>query len=64
MKIIEIIVSPDGQTRVETKGYLGRECRQASRFLEAALGKRIGEQLTGKFHQVSAEQTGRTYQQG
>ena len=33
MKIIEIIVSPSGQTRVETKGFAGAECRQASEFV-------------------------------
>ena len=38
MKLIEVIVSPTGQTRVETKGYAGAECRQASQFLEQALG--------------------------
>ena len=43
MKTIEIIVSPTGQTRVETKGFAGGECRQASEFLEKALGRRTGE---------------------
>ena len=40
MKIIEIVVSPAGQTQVETKGFAGAECRQASEFLEQALGRR------------------------
>ena len=51
MKTIEIVVSPQGQTRVETKGFAGNECQQASKFIEQALGKRIGEQLTAEFHQ-------------
>ncbi|MCH8149830.1 MAG: DUF2997 domain-containing protein, partial [Planctomycetes bacterium] len=38
MKTIEIIISPSGQSRVETKGYSGSKCQEASRFLEAALG--------------------------
>lgn len=50
MKTIEIIVSPKGETRVETKGFAGSACREASRFLESALGQRTGEQLTGEFH--------------
>jgi hypothetical protein len=54
-KIIEIIVSPTGATRVETKGFTGGECREASRFLEQALGTRTAEQLTAEFHQ--SEQT-------
>ena len=50
MKIIEIVVSPTGQTQVETKGFSGSECRDASRFIEEALGKHTGEKLTGEFY--------------
>jgi hypothetical protein len=50
LKTIEITVSPAGQTSVETKGFSGSECRQASEFLEKALGQRTGEQLTGEFY--------------
>ena len=52
MKTIEIIVSPNGQTQVETKGFTGSECRDASRFIEEALGERIDESLTAEFHQI------------
>jgi hypothetical protein len=51
MKTIEITVSPRGETQIETKGFTGDECREASRFLEQALGKSIREQLTSEFHQ-------------
>ena len=37
MTIIEIVVSPKGETRVETEGFAGSECQQASRFVEEAL---------------------------
>jgi hypothetical protein len=50
-KSIEIIVDTKGQTRVETRGFSGGECREASRFLEQALGSRSGETLTAEFHQ-------------
>jgi hypothetical protein len=50
-KIIEITVSPTGQTNVQTKGFVGGECRDASRFVEEALGQRISEALTAEFHQ-------------
>lgn len=61
-QIIEIIVAPNGQTRVETKGFAGSQCRQASQFLEAALGRRTSEQLTAEFHQqVTSEQTQRQH---
>ncbi|WP_417377897.1 DUF2997 domain-containing protein [Gimesia sp.] len=55
-QIIEITVATDGQTRVETKGFSGEECREASRFIETALGKRTEEQLTAEFHQQLGQQ--------
>ncbi len=51
MKIIEIIVSPKGETRLETKGFSGQACKAASKFLEDALGVRQAEQLTAESHQ-------------
>ena len=56
MKTIEIIISPSGQSRVETKGFAGSKCRDASRFLEAALGKTTSETLTAEFHQAQCHQ--------
>ena len=50
-KIIEIIVSPTGETRLETKGFSGEECKEASKFVEHALGNRQSERLTTEFHQ-------------
>ena len=52
MKTIEITVNPQGQTKVETKGFTGSECREASRFVEQALGARASETLTPEFHQA------------
>jgi len=52
MTTIEIIVSRTGQTRVETKGFTGASCRQASEFLEKALGERTSEHLTPEFYQA------------
>ena len=53
MKTIEIIVSPTGETRVETKGFTGSSCRDASKALEEAMGKRGEERLTAEFYQSS-----------
>jgi hypothetical protein len=50
-KIIEIIVSPKGETKLETKGFAGAECREASKFVEQALGVSAGEQMTAEFHE-------------
>ena len=55
-KIIEITVSPNGETRVQTKGFTGGECRDASRFVEEALGQRVSETLTAEFHQAANPQ--------
>ena len=49
-KVIEIIVSPKGETTVQTRGFTGGECREASKFVEQALGQRTGERLTSEFY--------------
>ena len=48
-KTIEIIVSPSGQTQLQTKGFSGAECQAASQFLEAALGQRGASRPTPEF---------------
>jgi hypothetical protein len=53
---IEVTISPTGQTTVHTKGFAGSSCRAASQFLEEALGKCRGEQLTSEFHQDANDQ--------
>lgn len=54
-KTIEITVSPTGETKVETKGFAGSECREASRFIEQALGQQTSEQLTPEFFQQTEQ---------
>ena len=54
MTTITIIVSPDGETRVETKGFAGASCRDAIRALEQALGLQTDEQLTPEYFQFTA----------
>ena len=54
MKTIEITVDPRGQSRIETRGFTGGGCREASRFIEQALGQRTGETLTTEFYQDQA----------
>jgi Protein of unknown function (DUF2997) len=50
-KTIEIVVSPTGAVKIETKGFIGGACRQASAFIEQALGQRTAEELTAEYHQ-------------
>jgi hypothetical protein len=56
MKIIEIIVSPAGQTRVETRGFTGAECQKASEFVEKTLGAKLNERLTSEFYHPATEE--------
>ena len=55
MKTIEIVITVEGKTTVQTVGFTGSSCRDASKFVEEALGSRTGERLTAEFHQQSAE---------
>ncbi len=55
-RTIEIIVTATGESTVQTKGFAGTSCREASRFIEEALGTRTEEQLTAEFHQTQASQ--------
>ena len=52
-RTIEITISPKGETAITTKGFAGSSCRDASKFIEQALGQRISEQLTADFHQAT-----------
>ena len=49
-KTIEIIVTSSGETSVQTKGFAGESCRDATRYLERALGEVATEQLTPEFY--------------
>ena len=57
VRIIEVIVSREGETTVQTKGYTGAECVQASHWLEQALGVSVRDNKTSEFFQTAtAEQ--------
>jgi len=64
VKSIEVIISPQGQATVQTRGFTGSSCRDASRFIEQALGQATGEQLTAEFHQVPVQHTESAKQHG
>ncbi len=49
-QVIEIVIAPDGQAKLQTKGFAGQTCQGASQFLEEALGHRFGETLTAEFY--------------
>ncbi|MFZ1933917.1 MAG: DUF2997 domain-containing protein [Thermoguttaceae bacterium] len=57
-RTIEIVVTPEGKTTVQTLGFAGSSCRDVSRFLEQALGQRLAEHRTAEFFQtVDVQQT-------
>ena len=49
-RLIEVTVSPQGETTLQTKDYAGAECRQASQFLEQALGVTVQDRNTSEFY--------------
>jgi hypothetical protein len=59
-RIIEVTVSPKGETTVQTKGYAGAECLKASKFLEA-LGVVASDRKTTEYYNTT--QTQQTVQQ-
>jgi hypothetical protein len=58
MKTIEITIDSQGRTKLQTKGFAGAECQEASRFLEQALGQKQSEQLTAEYYHTSPQQEG------
>lgn len=56
MKTIRVLISPEGKVTVETKGFSGASCREASKFIEEALGTRIDERLKAEFHVTETAQ--------
>ena len=49
-RVIEVTVSPQGEVTVQTKGYAGADCLQASRFLEQALGMTTADHKTAEYY--------------
>src|SRR5262249_50221779 len=55
-RIIEVHVSPKGETSVQTKGFSGTGCLQASKWLETALGIVTADRKTSEFYQAQQVQ--------
>lgn len=52
MPTIEVLISPTGETTVQTRGYTGADCLQASKWLERSLGAVTADQRTTEFFQA------------
>ena len=55
-RVIEVTVLPTGETTVQTRGYAGADCLQASKFLEQALGVATADRRTAEYHQAAPAQ--------
>jgi DUF2997 family protein len=53
MRVIEVVVSPQGEITMQTKGYAGADCLQASKFLEQALGIAATDRKTIEYYQTT-----------
>lgn len=53
---IEVVISSQGETKIETKGFAGSTCQQASQFLEQALGAKLADKPTAEFYQAQREE--------
>ncbi len=53
MQRIEITVTSEGETSVETKGFAGPSCEAASQPYEDALGTKTAQRRTPEYHAVA-----------
>ena len=51
---IQIIIDPQGEIRLETKGFAGASCKDASKALEQALGLVQSDKPTRELYQNSS----------
>ena len=52
-RVIEVIVSPQGEVTVQTRGYVGGECLRASQFLEQTLGVITTDHKTAEYYHTT-----------
>ena len=59
---IELVFTPDGQVRLETRGLKGKTCLTETEALEKALGTVESRTRTSEFYQQPATAKGKTRQ--
>jgi len=50
-RVIEVMVGPAGELKIEAVGFVGADCEKATAFLEQALGIAKARQKKSEFHQ-------------
>jgi hypothetical protein len=53
-RLIEVVISPQGEVTVRTTGYVGTDCLRASQFLEQTLGVAVSDHRTADYYQAAA----------
>ena len=56
-KTIEMTFLPDGEVKVQTKGFTGKSCLTATKFLEDTLGKKGETKLTPEYYTAGIQNT-------
>ena len=51
MKVIEILINPNGQLNINAAGFQGADCEKATAFLERALGEAKQKQRKPDWYQ-------------
>ncbi len=54
-KRIEILYGPNGEIVVEAVGFKGKGCKEATKFLEEALGRSVDVKQKIEWHLTNAE---------
>jgi len=52
---ITVEISAEGAVTVQTSGFAGASCQQATKALEAALGTVVSDTKTPEFHQAAVQ---------
>jgi hypothetical protein len=55
-KEIVVEVDPNGQIKIEGKGFIGTQCQKATRYLEEKLGLRTSLSKKSEFYEVEQKQ--------
>jgi hypothetical protein len=45
-----VIISKDGEMKIEAHGFVGKECEEKMEFLVRALGDEIASELKAEYH--------------
>ncbi len=59
---IELLFTPDGEVRLQTRGLKGKDCMTETEALEKVLGTVTERQKTSEFYQQAATTKGTTRQ--